>query len=312
MFLACRETRIRVQTPSRRTMVQVEKYDSYVSRILLNGVRACYVIRSDRVALIDCGFPNEYRDLLAGLQLLGLRLHDVDILALTHVHMDHIGCAGHLARDHPGLKVFVHEYGPRHLMRPERLNAAVEKAYGALFHQIGKLVPIDTGNREVVGVLTGDIIDLGTRSLHVLETPGHAKHHVVFHDRQGRGVFTGDAMGSKYVGLPNFVLTPPADYDPDLSKESVEQIGRLRAKMLWFAHNGPYYLPENGYLFDRLKQQHDLWTNTVSDLMSERPEADRHEMLDLFLEKRPELKRHVSQRFSFGLSVAGIMKYLRK
>jgi len=46
--------------------------------------------------------------------------------------------------------------------------------------------------------------------------------------------------------------------------------------------------------------------------MSARPETNGHELLELFLEKRPDPKSAISQWASFDLGVAGIMKYLKK
>ena len=76
-------------------------------------------------------------------------------------------------------------------------------------------------------------------------------------------------MGSKYLGLPNFVLAPPPDYDLPKSKLSLDKVADLRLKSLLFTHNGPYYLARDDDFFPRLKRQHDLWVGTLADLLDQ-------------------------------------------
>src|ERR1700744_6040691 len=52
------------------------------------------------------------------------------VLALTHIHLDHAGAAGSLARRFPHLEVWVHERGARHLADPSPLLASATRLYG--------------------------------------------------------------------------------------------------------------------------------------------------------------------------------------
>src|SRR5918999_1305434 len=52
-------------------------------------------------------------------------------LLLTHIHLDHAGATGVLARRFPELKVYVSEVGAPHVVDPERLLASAARLYGA-------------------------------------------------------------------------------------------------------------------------------------------------------------------------------------
>ena len=51
-------------------------------------------------------------------------------LLLTHIHLDHAGAAGHLARIYPSLQVYVHERGAPHVADPSKLWASATRLYG--------------------------------------------------------------------------------------------------------------------------------------------------------------------------------------
>lgn len=49
-------------------------------------------------------------------------------------------------------------------------------------------------------VAGGDVVRLGETAFEVLDTPGHTLGHIVYHDREGRHLFSGDALFSLGVG----------------------------------------------------------------------------------------------------------------
>ena len=69
------------------------------------SVAACVLETSEGPLVADPGPASTVRALEAGLSRIGHRLGDLSGLLLTHIHLDHAGAAGTLARDHSRLRV---------------------------------------------------------------------------------------------------------------------------------------------------------------------------------------------------------------
>lgn len=202
-------------------------------------VIATAVIRGARdVALIDPGPSTCLESLELGLQQQGLRLSEVTHLLLTHIHLDHAGAAGTIARHVPHVKVLVHERGAGHIADPTKLIASVTRLYGDQMDRLwGEIAAVPTKNLVVLA--GGERVDVGGRTFEVAYTPGHASHHVSYFDRSSRVAFIGDTagicIGRGYV-LPS---TPPPDIDIELWKESVARIEAWSPQTLFLTHFGP-------------------------------------------------------------------------
>jgi len=164
-----------------------ERYDDGVIALdtLTGGmhtVTAGFLLTAPRPALVECGPARSIGSVIAGLQALGFDPDDLAYVVLTHIHLDHAGGAGDLARAFPNATVVVSDVGAPHLHEPERLNASSERVYGPLYDRVyGACTPIE--RERMRGVVDGDRLDLGGgRELELLYTPGHAKHHVGVHD----------------------------------------------------------------------------------------------------------------------------------
>jgi glyoxylase-like metal-dependent hydrolase (beta-lactamase superfamily II) len=155
---------------------------------------------------------------------------------LTHIHLDHAGGTGTLLRRWPGLPVYVHERGARHLVRPERLVASATRLYGeAHMHRLwGEVAPVP---EAALHVLSGGERVLG--DYRVAYTPGHASHHVSYlHEPTGRA-FVGDVAG---VVIPpaGFVLapTPPPEVDVEAWEGSLDLVAGWAPASLALTHFG--------------------------------------------------------------------------
>jgi len=292
-------------------MVRIEEVDTRTSVLIFNDIRTVWVVRDRHNTLIETAHPAEFPELLAGLRALSLRPEDIDFLALTHIHIDHAGGTGHLAEANPFLRIFVHETGLRHLLRPSRLMDGVRAAYGDDFAVVGQMRAVPSA-AMIVPVGNGDRIELGETILEVYETPGHARQHVVFFDRGRSCVYSGDALGSYYPNHPNFVLAPPPDYDPQEAKRSIDLVRRLQPRNIRFTHCGPRELDGTGAFYENLKAKHDLWNERLLEIAREHPELDHRGFFEMFLERVPEVRDYPDQFFSFNLSVKGILTQLRK
>ncbi len=141
--------------------------------------------------IVDCAHNDAWPQVEAALARMGRKPADVRWLILTHVHLDHAGGAGLFMSKLPNAKLVVHERGARHMIDPSKLYAGVEVVYGkeTAKRLYGDLLPISE-ERVVIG-RHGDKLMLGERTLEILDTPGHARHHISIVDHAAKGVFLG-------------------------------------------------------------------------------------------------------------------------
>ncbi len=167
--------------------------------------------------------------------LEGLEGREPRVLALTHIHLDHAGAAGTLVRRFPGLRVWVHERGARHLADPSRLLASATRLYGDQMERLwGEVLPVPA---EQIDVLHGGETREGLR---VAYTPGHASHHVSYLQESTGWAFAGDVAGVRIDGGPTLAPTPPPDIDLPLWRSSIEIIEGWSPAQLAITHFGSY------------------------------------------------------------------------
>src|SRR5579859_4466769 len=204
------------------------------------GITAGYLIRSDRPCLVETGTAPSAPVVKQALAELGVRTRDLASIVVTHIHLDHAGGVGDLARMYPQAEVVVHERGARHLADPTRLMASALRVYGdelnALF---GTLAPTPAERIRATGGV--GVIDLGGgRRLESHYAPGHAKHHVGLLDSASGDLYVGDAAG---IYIPETgdqrPATPPPDFDLDVALDSLRLFAALRPARLLFSHYGP-------------------------------------------------------------------------
>lgn len=181
--------------------------------------------------LVDPGPSSCLQTLLAALD--GLRPR---ALLLTHIHLDHAGASGSLARLFPDMAVYVHERGARHMADPQRLLESAKRLYGDDMDRLwGPFEPVRT--EQLHPLAGGEVLELGARRFEVAYTPGHASHHVSYlHDGTA---FVGDVGGVRITPqTPPFPPTPPPDVDVDLWHRSLERIAAWAPERLAMTHFG--------------------------------------------------------------------------
>lgn len=200
------------------------------------------IVQDGRAAIVDSGTTHSLPRVCAALASIGVPQDRVDWILLTHVHLDHAGGAGALMQVLPNARLTVHPRGRRHLVDPSRLWSATIDVYGkaeaeALY---GEIVPV-AGDR-IVETGDGDSIDLAGRRIDFLDTPGHAKHHVVLRDSATGHLFAGDMFGISYreldvQGRP-FIIpsSTPSQFDPDDSRRSIGRLLALEPSAIYLTH----------------------------------------------------------------------------
>ncbi len=209
---------------------------------LLGGwqqVTAGYLVEGPAPILVETGSQSSVPALLAALGALGVDAGDLAGVAVTHIHLDHAGGVGDVARAFPRATVYVHGKGARHLADPAKLVDSAARVYGPLLDSLyGRLDPTPPERIHVLD--DGEEIRVGPdRVLTTVDSPGHAKHHLALHDSSSGVLFAGDAVG---VRLPDAGVlrpsTPPPDFDLDQAVTSLHRFADRRPSGLALAHYG--------------------------------------------------------------------------
>jgi glyoxylase-like metal-dependent hydrolase (beta-lactamase superfamily II) len=179
-------------------------------------------------------------------------------LLLTHIHLDHAGASGSLARRWPELEVFVHERGARHMVAPERLLESARRLYGEDMDRLwGEFLAVPESRLHVLR--GGERLLFGDDRFEVAYTPGHASHHVSFLHGGGTA-FVGDVGGVRITPEePTIPPSPPPDIDLEAWHESIELVRGWRPERLAMTHFGSaedvdHQLDELGERMDRLAE----------------------------------------------------------
>jgi glyoxylase-like metal-dependent hydrolase (beta-lactamase superfamily II) len=206
---------------------------------------AYLVVHRGRAAFIDTGTNHAVPRHLAALEALGLQREAVDWVIPTHVHLDHAGGAGLLMRELPTASMLVHPRGAKHMIDPSALYEGALAVYGAaeMARSYGELVAVDKARVRQ----SHDGMDLtlgGDRALHLIDTPGHARHHHCIWDAHTRGWFTGDTFGSSYRELDTergawmIPTTVPTQLDPPALRASVKRLLSFQPACMYVTHFG--------------------------------------------------------------------------
>jgi len=241
----------------------------------LHGLKAVnvYAITDPAgVDLIDAGIAlvTARKRLTEGLRQLGYGLGDVRNFLVTHMHIDHYSLAVELRREFRTLIS---------LGKDERANliATREMIKGTVGHRVfgaDKLRRL--GADELIGrlpdlerhapmfadwedpdrwVADGTDLDLRTRTLRAVHTPGHTRGHLIYHDAASGVLFAGDHV------LPH--ITPSIGFEPAGNRMALRDYLRSLARTLALpdARLLPAHGPVTGSAHDRVNEllaHHDL------------------------------------------------------
>jgi len=210
----------------------------------VEGRTGIYVINEDELTLIETGPSPSVNYIIKGLEELGFTLDQVKYIIVTHIHLDHAGGAGVLAKQCPNAKVVVHPRGEGHLENPKKLVAGARAVYGDSFSELfDPIYPIDKDRLLVKD--EGDTLEIGpVCTLKFYSTPGHAKHHFSIYDPVSNGMFTGDTVGIRYEqlvedGIDLFLpSTSPNHFNPSDMHDSINRIADMNLDRIYFGHFG--------------------------------------------------------------------------
>jgi glyoxylase-like metal-dependent hydrolase (beta-lactamase superfamily II) len=251
----------------------------------------CYLIEDEPLTLLDTG-PNSGKaldELERALEAHGRRVEDLELIVLSHQHMDHLGLAGILAR-RSGAEVaaldalvpWAADYGKnmaadddfanglmgRHGI-PEDVRHAL-RAVAATFRGWGAAV-------EVTRTLTdGGELALRDRRFRVHHRPGHSPTDTVFVDEERRVALGGDHL-IKHISSNPLIARPldgASDERPQALVTYLDSMARTREMDLDVVlpgHGEP--IDDHRALIDERFGLHARRAEKLRRLIAERPQT---------------------------------------
>jgi glyoxylase-like metal-dependent hydrolase (beta-lactamase superfamily II) len=270
------------------------------------GYGGVYFLDAERPTVVETGLGTRSDRILDAMAEVGIAPEDLAVIAVTHVHLDHAGGAGHLAQACENAEVVVHESGAPHLADPSRLVEGTKAVVGEQWQYYDDPVPVP--HERIQEVTDGDVVDLGDHELHVHYAPGHAPHQVVFADPANDAVFTADAAGIYVPQLDDVVeSTPPAQFHLEKALADVDTLRDVDPETLLFTHFGP--APTDG-LLDRYEEVLSEW---VADVAAAREELGDDEAVVEHFQRESEMAAVWSEEKAAAearLNTRGVLGYL--
>jgi glyoxylase-like metal-dependent hydrolase (beta-lactamase superfamily II) len=222
----------------------------------------CYLIDDDPLTLLDTG-PNSGTSLdVLGLALAehGRRIEDLELIVLSHQHMDHLGLASILAR-RSGAQVaaldllapWIARYGDGmdaddafadRVMCEHGIPEDVRLALLATSHAYRALGAASTVTQPFSD---GSELVFGDRTLRVHHRPGHSPSDTIFHDER-RGIVLGADHLIKHISSNPLISRPlevPLGDDPPDRPHALEiYLASMRATR--DMENVDFVLPGHG------------------------------------------------------------------
>lgn len=184
----------------------------------ISGAIACYLIpHAGGAILIECGPGSTVTVLQEVIKNEGYSVKDISDVFLTHIHLDHAGAAGWLARQ--GARIHVHPVGAPHMLNPEKLLSSAERIYGELMGILwGEFLPVPENQLHILE--DQEIVEINGLHIQALDTPGHARHHYAYLYRDI--CFSGDIAGVRLLGPRHLVVPmPPPEFQLEDWRNSV-------------------------------------------------------------------------------------------
>jgi glyoxylase-like metal-dependent hydrolase (beta-lactamase superfamily II) len=229
---------------------------------------ASYLIpHTQGVILVESGPGSTLPELEMGLSRLGYSFKDISDVLLTHIHLDHAGAAGWLARK--GARIHVHEVGAPHMLNPEKLIKSATRIYGELMDPLwGKFLPVP---EEKLNILQGDgEIEIQGWCFRHLDTPGHAFHHMAYIFENT--CFSGDVGGIRLPG-PEFLRlpTPPPEFHIESWQNSIQKLKEANIFQIAPTHFGIFdNASEHLNLLERTLNEVEKWMEATLPTIPER------------------------------------------
>jgi hydroxyacylglutathione hydrolase len=191
--------------------------DVHQIRFKNRAANAYLVVGSRRTVMIDVGLSSNYSHLVACLNHVGIAPERIDMVVLSHEHLDHIGAAYHFEGR---TQIVAHRLAANKIMLRDDFSMLRK-----MFNEPNVPINIDIWLEE------GNVIDLGNFRLDVMYTPGHTSACITLFDAENGLLFAADTLMPGGVMGGVFGSGSIADYI-----QSLERLKGLNSKILLSGH----------------------------------------------------------------------------
>ncbi len=249
-----------------------------------------YLIDDEPLTLVDAG-PNSgtsFDELQRGIAALGHRLEDIELVILTHQHIDHLGLVS-LVASHSGAEVaaidvavpFVENFSAEaqaddDFARGTMLRHGIPEDVVSALSSVSQAFRAWGSRADVTRVLRdGEEMSFRDRTLQVHHRPGHSPTDTVFHDRERRILIAADHLLGHISSNP--LITRPPEGSSERPQALVTYLDSLRAtremdvELVLPGHGDP--VTDHRRLIDDRFALHRRRADKIARLLAERPRS---------------------------------------
>lgn len=250
----------------------------------------CYLLEGDPLTLIDAGPRSErsWEVLADGIAATGHAIGDIDLVVITHQHIDHIGQIARVARE-SGAEVAALDLAVRRLAEfdygtedEDRMAVELMLRHGVPEDVARTLREVTTGFRNwgapvtvTRPLATESSLRMGSADYRVLHRPGHSPSDTVFHDEKRGVAIAGDHLLSHISSNP--LIARPLDGSPGRTRSLIDYERSLRLTrempidLMLSGHGAP--ILDHVALIDRRLASQERRSRKILGLLSDRPRS---------------------------------------